>query len=286
MAHITKTPGGAYRANWRDPAGRQRAKTFRTKAEARRFLAEMETSIGKGLYVDPHSGRTLFGDHAATWMRSRNVEATTTAREVSIMRTHVLPKWGTWPLAKIDNAAIQDWVTTLGKQRGHSTVSESYRLTAAVLKSAVRNRLIAFNPADDVRLPRRRRQDSDDRIISRDEFRRDLLPAVPERYRNLVATAGGCGLRWGEVVGLCADALDLDTRQVRVIRTVIEVSGNTSFKPFPKSNAGRRVVPLPSWLADALSEHRARYPVGDKGRAPALLTSRPVTSGFAGLRTG
>ena len=31
-----------------------------------------------------------------------------------------------------------------------------------------------------------------------------------------------------------------------MIRTVIEVAGHTSFKPFPKSAAGRRTVPLPA----------------------------------------
>ena len=34
MGHVTKTPAGTFRANWRDPAGRQKAKTFKTKRAA------------------------------------------------------------------------------------------------------------------------------------------------------------------------------------------------------------------------------------------------------------
>jgi len=34
------------------------------------------------------------------------------------------------------------------------------------------------------------------------DLRLKLLPAVPERYRALVALAGGAGLRWGELIGL------------------------------------------------------------------------------------
>jgi integrase len=230
----------------------------------------------RGLYVDPHAGRVLFADHAAGWMASRNVEATTTAREVSVMRTHVLPQWGGWPIAKIDHASIQLWVTGLGRRHGHSTVSESYRLVAGVLKSAVRNRLIAFNPADDIRLPRRRRRDGDDRIISPADFHSVLLPAIPARYRAFVATAGGCGLRWGEAAGLCVDALDLDGGELHVIRTVIEVSGNTSFKPFPKSSAGRRRVPLPPWLTEALRAHLASYPTGDNGLIFSNMVGMPL----------
>ena len=45
-----------------------------------------------------------------------------------------------------------------------------------------------------------------------------------------------------------------------MIRTVIEVAGHTSFKPFPKSAAGRRTVPLPPWLVTAIREHTERWP--------------------------
>jgi hypothetical protein len=160
MSHISHTPGGAYRANWRDPSGRQRAKTFPTKKAARQFLAEIESSMTRGLYVDPHAGRTLFADHATRWMSGRNTEATTAARDASVMRTHVVPQWGSWPLNKIDHAAVQAWVTELGKRRSPDVVAKCYQLTAAVLRSAVSNRLLAFNPCEDIRLPPRRKHDS------------------------------------------------------------------------------------------------------------------------------
>jgi integrase len=276
MSHISHTPAGAYRANWRDLSGRQRAKTFLTKKAARQFLAEIESSMTRGLYVDPHAGRRVFADHAARWMSGRNTEATTAARDASVMRTHVLPQWGSWPLNKIDHAAVQAWVTELGKRRSPDVVAKCYQLTAAVLRSAVSNRLVAFNPCEDIRLPPRRKHDSDERIITREELVTVLLPVVPDRYRAIVATAGGAGLRWGEAAGLCADALDLDQRRLRVIRTIIEVSGQTSFKPFPKTTAGRRTVPLPPWLAEIIQEHYETYPAGENGLVFPNAVGRPL----------
>jgi hypothetical protein len=44
---------------------------------------------------------------------------------------------------------------------------------------------------------------------------------------------------------------------------VIEVAGHTSFKPYPKSTAGRRTVPLPGWLVTILRAHLDRYPLGE-----------------------
>jgi hypothetical protein len=64
---------------------------------------------------------------------------------------------------------------------------------------------------------------------------------------------------------LCAEALDLDAARLRVIRTVIEVAGHTSFNPFPKTTAGRRTVRLPGRLVGLLREHMVRYPRGEAG---------------------
>ena len=276
VSNISRTPAGHYRANWREPSGRVRAKTFKTKKEAARFLAELDSTLGKGTYVDPHAGRTPFRVIAQRWLDSRNHEANTKARDASIMRNHVITKWGDWPLSKIDHLAVQEWVTALGNRRSPATVAECHRLTSAVLKSAVRNRLIAFNPCEGVRLPRRRKRDTDEQVISREDLRTRLLPAVPARYRALVATAAGTGLRWGEAAGLCVDALDVDRRELRVIRTVVEVSGQTTFKAYPKSAAGRRTVPLPSWIMPILQEHRETFPAGEQGILFANSVGKPL----------
>jgi integrase len=72
-------------------------------------------------------------------------------------------------------------------------------------------------------------------------------------------------LRWGEAIGLCQDAVDLDRARLSVLRTVVEVNGNTSIKPFPKSSAGRRTIPLPSWVVAELRAHVDTYPLGAAG---------------------
>ena len=160
---------------------------------------------------------------------------------------------------------MQGWITDLGERLAPATLVQCRRLLSGVMRSALRNRLIAADPVDGIRIPSRRRQDTDDQIVDRTVFRSALLPVVPHRYRALVGLGGGAGLRWGDAVGLCDDALDLDGASLRVIRTVIEVSGHTSFKPFPKTGAGRRSVPLPAWLVALLREHLQTYPRGEAG---------------------
>jgi integrase len=187
------------------------------------------------------------------------------------MRTHVLARWREMPLGKIDHSAVQAWVTELGKRLAPATVIECHRLLSGVMRSAVRDRIIGVDPCEGVRLPKRRRQDGDDRIITRQEFAA-LLGHVPDRYRAVVALAAGAGLRWGECAGLRWDALDLHTGIVRVLRVAVEVNGHVTIKPYPKSRAGRREVPLPRFVVDLLTAHRDAYPAGALGEV--FTTSR------------
>lgn len=279
MGHVVTTQAGSYRANWRDPAGRQRSKTFGTRKVARAFLAGVESDLARGAYVDPSAGRLLFGAHAQAWLASRNDEKTTAARDASVMRNHVLPRWGGIPLAKVDHLAVQVWVTDLGSRLAPATVAECFRIASAVMRSSVRNRLIPSNPCEGVRLPRRRKRDDSEVVITRDEFLFKLLPAAPDRYRALVGMAGGTGLRWGECIGLRWDVVNLNAATLRVVRVAVEVSGYVSDKPYPKSRAGRREVPLPPFLVELLGEHRRQFPPGEGGRVFGNRDEGPLWRG-------
>lgn len=266
MGYVRKTPAGTWKACWRDATGRQPSKTFRTRREASAFLATIEASAHNGTYVDPHAGRrVLFEPYATVWLNSHNTEITTHARDTSLIKTHLIPHWAKAPLARIDHSSVQKWVTGLSGRLSPSTVGECHRLFSAVMNAAVLDRLIAVNPAKGTRLPKKRQSAGSRQTISRDDFLTRLLPAAPERHRALVALAGGTGLRWGECIGLRWESVDLDAGQLTVERVAIEVSGHVTPKPYPKSRAGRRIVPLPSMVADLLVQHRERYSNGPAG---------------------
>lgn len=276
MGHIVRTDAGTWRANWRDAAGRQKAKTFPTKKSAAAFLAETVTALNHGAYVDPHAGRQRFGPYATRWLAARNHERTTAARDGSIMGVHVLPRWEAVPLSKIDHLAVQAWVTELGGRLAPASVGACFRLFSGVMRSAMRDQLVGSNPADGVRLPRQRKTDQEDATITPAALVGRLLPVVPDRYRALVALAGGTGLRWGECAGLRWDAVDLDGATVRVSRTVTEVAGHVVAKPYPKTRAGRRVVPLPPFVLAQLRGHRDAYPAGPAGEVFTNTAGGPL----------
>lgn len=260
MASIHQQPSGSWRVTWRDPSGKQRARHFATKREARAFKAQVELDLSRGRYVDSHAAdRVLLRDCAASWLAGRTVERASAARDDSLLRVHLLPRWGAWPITKIDHAGVQQWVVELGRDLAPATVRECYRVLSLVLGSAVQARLLGHNPCAGVRLPPRRRQD-EPVTLTRAKLSGKLLPEIPDRYRALVATAAYTGLRWGECAGLHWSAVDLASRRLRVVRVLVEVGGQITPKPYPKSKAGRRTVPVPVPLVELLDAHRAAFP--------------------------
>ena len=60
-----------YVVNYRDPANRQRRKSFRRKAEAERFRNLVEADKARGTYLDVDAGRVTFAAFAAEWLAAR-----------------------------------------------------------------------------------------------------------------------------------------------------------------------------------------------------------------------
>lgn len=91
MAHIEKRAEKHYRVRYRDPAGRERSKTFHRLGEARRFKAAVEEAMGRGLWVDPRAGRPLLKEFASLMERRPNLSPSTSERIAGFMRRQILP---------------------------------------------------------------------------------------------------------------------------------------------------------------------------------------------------
>jgi integrase len=81
-----------------------------------------------------------------------------------------------------------------------------------------------------------------------------LADAVGLRYRALILLAAFSSLRWGELVALRPDDIDLDACTVRVTRHLNKPGAVPVFGP-PKSRAGRRAVDFADLIVPDLRGH-------------------------------
>jgi integrase len=241
--------GNGYQVRYRGPDGKQRAQTFDMKRDANRFAATVEVDKATGTWVAPEDGLTLLRDWAKDWEATLvGVRATTRERDVSMLRNHVLPRFGDLPLAKIEHLAVVAWVAELSKRLAPSSVHKCHQILAKLLDAAVNARKLQHNVARGVRLPQVIRQEQ--RFLDATQVAA-LADAIDVRYRHAVLLMAWCGLRIGEIGGLRWEDVDLRARHLTVERTVVEVASGIDFHE-PKTRSGRRRVPLPKIVVEAL----------------------------------
>jgi len=252
VASIERRPDGRYRARWREhPSGPQQSKHFARKADAERFLDRVRGDLVRGLYIDPGAGRVPFRQYAASWQASQVHRPTTAILVDSQLRNHVLPYFGDRPLASIRPSDVQAWVKGRSTVLSPNAVKVAYRFVSAIFRSAVRDRIIAASPCEQIKLPRIDRAPLVP-LETRAVFR--LAAALPTRYRATVVVAAGAGLRQGEVFGLEVRHVDFLARVIRVEQQLI-TAGEAPFIGPPKTASSVRAVPVPNVLVEELARH-------------------------------
>src|SRR3954470_16038174 len=96
-----------------------------------------------------------------------------------------------------------------------------------------------------------------------------------ERFRTMVDMGAGCGLRQGEILGLCADELDFASNTLHVVQQLKLSRSKAVFAP-PKGGK-LRDVPLPGPVADALRAHMMRFAPVDITLPWKVADGSPVT---------
>jgi integrase len=249
MASVSRNPrGSGWQARWRDPGGRQRKKNFARRIDAQRWLDQMRADMHRGYYIDPAAGKVRVNDVAASWaLGLGHLKESTAARYRGLLRRHVLPRFGTWPIAKIGHSDVRDWVHELSSTGlAPGTVRQAHRVLSLILDEAVQDGRLARNPARGVQLPRASRLEP--RFLTAEEVARLIEAAGSEGLT--IAVLAFCGLRFGELAGLRVRQVNFLRRRFVVAESVTEVGGRLVWST-PKTNRSRS-VPFPPSLASQI----------------------------------
>jgi len=250
---------GRYQARYVDRSGVRHARSFATRGDASRYLADMRVDLDRGDWVDPKAGVLQFQTYAAEWLERRRVKGRplsprTRERYESLLRVRINPTLGKRQLRFLDSASIRSWHTGLMATPGvgPSTTAKAYRLVHAICASAVAEEELPRNPC---LIPGASAESSTERPVATVEQVYALANQLGPRWRALVLLATFCGLRFGEMAGLTVRCLDLQRRTVTVSTDLDELDGGRLQTGRVKSEASRRVVAIPDIIVPELEQH-------------------------------
>lgn len=245
-----------YRVRYRSPDHKQTDKRgFRTKREAEAFAASVEVSKLKGEYVSPSDARITIDQLGPAWLARKRGHLKPSGYVVmeTTWRLRVKPRWGHVAIGDIRPTAVQQWIADLGrgtgdvKPVGAAVVQRTHYVLSSILADAMRDNLIARNPAAGVKLPRTSRK----RPLYLTHQQVGDLAAAAGEYEGLVLLLAYTGLRWGEAVGLRVRDLDLLRKRASVTENAVQAGGRIHVGT-PKAHK-QRTVPLPEFLVPYLA---------------------------------
>src|SRR5829696_886966 len=117
---VERRPSGRYRARYVGPDGRRyTAPTmFLTKGEARSWLALRHAEIVRKAWQPPDAEqprpKLTFDAYTDAWLAQRDLKKRTVEHYRKLLDQHLLPAFGTLPLASITSDDVRKWHATMG----------------------------------------------------------------------------------------------------------------------------------------------------------------------------
>ena len=180
-------PGGrrkptVWRARYRDEAGKEHAGHVTRQADAQRWLDEVSAALVTGQYVDPNAGRATFAAYFDEWA-SRQVWESTTDLAVRLAARSVT--FADVPLARLRRSHLEGWVKAMSVAGlAPGTIRTRTNNVRAVLRGAIRDRVMASDTSDGLTLSRDRRREAAMALPGAEQVAAVLEPRLPRSGRS------------------------------------------------------------------------------------------------------
>jgi len=231
---------------------------FATKREAEEERIEILSRLQRGSYVEP-TKLTLAEFLREQWLPAKEptIEATTFEGYQYDCETKIIPALGSRRLQQLTPAEINALYGDLSKRLAPKTIRNLHGVLHRALGDATRWGLVARNQADLADPPKMSRPEM--MIWTADEVRTFLDATADDRLAAMWVVAASTGVRRSELLGFRWRSLDVETRRLGVVDTVVKVRNKPILRLGNTKTAGsRRVVALDKTTMIALRNHRTR----------------------------
>ncbi len=248
FSYLDPDTGARRRASFYGPSAkavRDQLKTARERLDAGAPVKDATRTVGDWL-----------AHWRATTLAVSDRKESTRVRYANLCRKHLEPApFGAIPLDRLRPTNIEALVLAMrAKSLSDSTIRQTYTVLRAGLDGAVRDGLLARNPAALVARPGVPRTEA--RHLGASDVTAVLKHAQSSRYHAALVLIAATGVRRGECLGLSWDRVDLDAGTLKVAATIARVNGRLTITE-PKTDRARRTIPLSPAVVAMLKRHKA-----------------------------
>ncbi|HYU74883.1 MAG TPA: tyrosine-type recombinase/integrase [Ktedonobacteraceae bacterium] len=256
-----RTSDNRWVASVRLPNGQRLSRYGDTEQEAKRNLKEAQKELERGRLVTAKDQTVEAFLNYWLEIRSPTLRRSTIVNYRTKIRKHVLPYIGRTKLQKLTGDMLQSlYSKLLNKKLSPNTVNVVHTILKSAFKDAVLWEKLAVNPCDKVKPPKRVRKEAD--FLTLEQALRLIEAAKGRRLECMITLEVVTGMRRGELFALHWCDIDFE-KKVLYVRwslsyTNVDGTGCKYVEEQPKTEAGKRMIPLPDIAIEALKQHKAR----------------------------
>ena len=191
-------------------------------------------------------GACLFRDFLFTYNRDvlPTLASTTQERSLSVIKNHLKPQFGDMMLKDLTLEPLQSYFMRLQQtELSFESIDKIRDVLSAVLRTAVEYGRLSSNPAEKIRLRRRRRRAP--KPFLRIEQFYQLVDALAEPYASMVYVGVFTGLRVSEIAGL-------KWHNIHASSITVEERYSRGNWDEPKSESSRATIPVDQHVIDRI----------------------------------
>lgn len=274
--------------------------------EAQRYADELERKIKDGVSID--GKKMSFEQFALEWLERRKNSLTyNTYRSYETMiRTKLLPAFGTMKVPNIKLPKIEDFLLSLVEDTSQSSIIKYKTILNRIFKDAIRYGMVERNPCDNVEIPKARKVKEDIKFFTPEQVQTFLNSldmelefvikghsriddtgkayavsdyverhTMPMQLKVFYYISVFCGMRKGEVLALHWEDIDYKAGTINVTKTASKSANGIVCKD-PKTKTSVRLLPLPEPIIPLLRQYKRehdayRLSLGDKWQGDGNL---------------
>jgi integrase len=229
---------------------------FATKEEAKSARDKARTEARTGIFVSPT--KITVSEHFEIWweIKKEKVKVTTAENYRQILDYYILPKFGFDLLKDLSPMRIEKFYIELIQNYSESTVRLVSIVLSQGLDRAVKDHLLALNPARGIDRPKKAKKV----ITPYTSTELKLLLAKLESHRlfaffRLISYTGA---RRGEVLALRWSDIEFNKKTLSISKTRTRLKKALVEQDSTKGGEGRRTVQLDSETVRLMKEHKRR----------------------------
>ncbi len=221
---------------------------------------EIRKQIEAGIYTD---NRNLTLDkYFEEWLAGKrnSTKGNTLKTYKSHYHNHISPRLGTKKIQKIERREILSLQREVSENTSVSMCNGVLRTLKIILNDAVCDEIIVKSPADGVKALKETEKATETyhRALTEQEQKDFMQEMKSDYYYEFVALLLCTGMRSGEAAALAWSDIDYKQNVIHVTKTVTFNEDGTVTIGSPKSQSGKRDIPLNDTIKGILSSQRKK----------------------------